>query len=429
MINYLDALAKTLEQAKDLPRETVSVRDAINRVSAEDVAAQENVPGFDNSAMDGFAVCSKDTKTACENAPIVLNKIGMIVAGVFNDTAIEAKDKTNTACEIMTGAVLPAGYDAVVRVEDVVREKNEKGETIAISLSKPLAVKENVRYAGEDFKPSDMILRAGGEITPAHLMALLGVGVADVSVRKKPRVVFICTGDELVDDPQQSLKKGQIRNTTGAYLHAFLTSVHAEVSEYKSVPDQKDAFLSVLSGAQTMMADVILSTGAVSMGQRDFIPSLLEQAGAKILFHKVSMRPGKPLLLAKLKNGAYFFGLPGNPISSTVGLRFVVYPFLRKIQGMPAEQPIVGRLTSDVNRKPGLRFFLKAHAFVDEAGQINVDILQGQESFKIKPLLHANCWAVLKEDQEKTGPYKTGDNVDIYPLLPSHSFLATAESL
>jgi molybdopterin molybdotransferase len=258
-----------------------------------------------------------------------------------------------------------------------------------------VAAGENVRTAGSDVPAGETVLAAGTVLGPQHLMLLAALGVARVAVAERPRVAALCTGRELVDDPATSLAPGQIRNSNGPFLAERLPRAGAELVHIETVGDEVDAFLAAFARARAAGARVVVSTGAVSMGRYDFVPQALERLGAEAIFHKVAIRPGKPLLFARLPDGTLFFGLPGNPVAVAVGLRFFVEPALRAMLGLPREAPWRVPLANDYAKKPRLRFHLKARVALDAQGRLAAHVLPGQESYRIRPLAEANAWVVV----------------------------------
>lgn len=392
MISYDQARQRILDLCKPLPAEKVAVATALNRVLAQDVVSGENLPPFDNSAMDGFALATRGQTLTPGSEFLVL---GSQAAGDG-----EAHYETG-ACEIMTGACLPEGLDAVVPVEQVtVLARDENARPMRIRLDATVTPGAHIRRRGQDVAIGQTILTKGTQITPAARMLLVALGVAHVAVRPKVPVALLTTGRELVDDPEQSLASGQIRNSNRPYLSDRLEQMGASVVHQETVQDDPIAFVDALKRSLAAGAEVVLSTGAVSMGRHDFVPDALRELGAEIVFHKVAIRPGKPLLFARLSGGQLYFGLPGNPVSSAVGLRFFVGPALRAMLGQAAERPLRLPLAQPVQKKAGFRVLQKARVRLAEHGQLQVHVLTGQESFRIQPLLLTNAWAVLNEEVE-----------------------------
>ena len=239
-------------------------------------------------------------------------------------------------------------------------------------------------------------------------MALAAAGVTTVQARRKPRIALISTGRELAA-PGKPLAPGQIRDATSTYLAAECARLGFDFRFYGVVHDDESDFRAKLDHALANNHDVILTTGAVSMGDADFIPGILKDMGARIIFHKVAIKPGRPILFAEFANGPFIFGLPGNPVSTVVGMRFFVQPCLRELLGQSEESPIRCRLAQKADKPEKLRCFFKARRLEDA----RIEILPGQASFQIHSLLAADCWAVLPEAGAEM---KAGAEVDVYGL-------------
>lgn len=397
LLDYDEALRRLRGACAPLPAEDCASEAAPGRVLAAAVRSEVALPPFDNAAMDGFAL-GTDAAAGSE-WPLG----GEQAAG---DGA--ARAAPGCAWEIMTGAQLPTGLDRVVPVEQAERLP---GTPARIRLHADVAAAQNVRAAGSDVARGDIVLHAGTVLGPQHLMLLAALGVATVRTVRRPRVALLCTGRELVDDPAQVLAPGQIRNSNGPFLAARLQRAGAELVQRNTVGDDEAAFETALGTALDAGAGIVLTTGAVSMGRYDFIPRVLNRLRAQTLFHKVAVRPGKPLLLARLPHGALLFGLPGNPIAGAVGLRFFVEPALRVMLGLAPEQPWRLPLLNAFRKRPPLRFHLKAQLQRDADGNAGVTVLPGQESYRIAPLAAANAWAVVAADVEALD---AGDAVDVY---------------
>lgn len=405
MIAYDEALAMILREARPLP--VVQRTPVAGQVLAEAVESGEYLPPFDNAAMDGFALRVGDAGAA---AGTEFDVLGAQAAG---DAQAAARAG---AWEIMTGARIPDGLDAVIPVEQVeVLACDADGKPARIRLQADVPRGQHVRLHGEDVRRGDRFLAAGTRLDAPQLMLLAALGVPLVDVRATPRVALLNTGRELVDDPAQPLASGEIRNSNGPYLARRIEQAGAELVLRQTVSDDAEAFFIAMEQARSAGAALVLSTGAVSMGRYDFIPDALRKLGATIHFHKVAIRPGKPLLFATLPNGALFFGLPGNPVSSAVGLRFFVEPALRAMLGLAPERPLRLPLLGGYRKRPALRFHLKGHVALDGDGRLQARVLPGQESFRIAPLAHSNAWIVV---DASAGDLQDGALVDVYP--PGH---------
>lgn len=392
MIAYAQALDIMIAAASVLPPETIAMANAEGRVLAQDVDSGQCLPPFDNSAMDGFALRSDGQVLP---AGSVFDVQGWQAAG--DPAAVAA---TAGAWEIMTGARLPDGLDSVVPVEQIEVLHAVDGRPRRVRLAAAVSPGQHVRLRGQDVTTGERVLDAG-RVLDTHAMTLLhALGVGQVTVAARPQAAVLATGKELVSDAAQALQSGQIRDSNRPYLVARLSAAGADVAWQGVVGDDTAAFNHSLDQALAAGARVLLSTGAVSAGRYDFIPDALRARGAAILFHKVAIRPGKPLLFARLADGALYFGLPGNPVSAAVGQRFFVEPVLRRMLGLPGEIPLRLPLQADARKPAGLRFHARARVEVDATGALSVRLLAGQESFRLKSMLQANAWAVLDGDAD-----------------------------
>lgn len=406
MIAFEDALAHVLDGCTRLPAERVALADAIGRVTAGEIRSPVDLPAFDNSAMDGFALATRGVRI---DAGRGFDVHGEQAAG---DGVQRAAGEG--AWSIMTGARLPDGLDAIVPVEQVdVLDRADDGRVTRIRTTAPVEPGQHRRRAGEDIARGAPALPAGHWIGANELMLLAGLGLAHVDVVRRPRIALISTGRELIDDPAQALEPGQIRNSSAPFLATRIPAAGGEVVQRGTVTDEPARFDAALTRALEAGADLVLSTGAVSMGRFDFIPDVLRERGAQIVFHKVAMRPGKPLLFARLPGGALCFGLPGNPVSTAVGLRFFVEPAMRALLGLPRERAWRLPLAHDVRKKAGFRLHQKARLKLDAHGALSVELLAGQESFRTRPLVESTAWAALPAE---TDALRAGDRIDVFPL-------------
>jgi molybdopterin molybdotransferase len=411
MIPYRDALRLILAEAHPLPRREVALEDALGRFAAGKLGSPSALPPFPNSAMDGFAlVAGADGLPAGTR----LGVAGRVAAGdpLPSVPGDPEAGSGHLAWEIMTGAPVPAGLDTVVPVERVEVEEAE-GLVTTIRLLDPEEAGQNIRPAGADFAPGDRVLTPGRRIGPVEVMALAALGLDAIPVHEDPGAAILSTGPELVDDPREALSPGRIRNSNGPYLASALEREGVRITARRTLGDEEAPFRQAVEEALEAGARLVVSTGAVSMGRYDFVPEALERLGARILFHRAAIRPGKPILAAVLPGGALHFGLPGNPISAAVGLRFFVQPFLRVLREQEPERPWRMPLSGTRKKPPPFRQFLKARVEVGAGGSPEVHILPGQQSFRIAPLLDANAWAVLPEGKGEVGE---GSLVDVFGL-------------
>ncbi|MGH1405784.1 MAG: molybdopterin molybdotransferase MoeA [Rhodomicrobiaceae bacterium] len=417
MISFKDAQNIILRQ-KQLSKTVLPIDQCAGYVAGENIRSEVFVPSFINSAVDGFAVRSSDLLEARVNNKVELKVVGRTMAGdaCEKDERIPNGSNGIGAWEIMTGACVPKGYDAVIPVEKVeTLSLNDEQYPSIVSFQNPVNGQANIRMPGEDYKPENLIVEMGQKITSASIMALSAVGQNTISVVSKPRITLYSSGNEVISNGSLTLQSGQIRDANGPYLKSALTESGMAKTKFAGIlSDDVEQFKTTILN-EFDETDIFISTGGVSAGRHDFIPDALRGMGAEIQFHKVVIRPGKPILYANFSNGKHYFGLPGNPISAAVGLRFFVLPLLRHLQSMPIEVPLKARLKSRVTKNHDFLFFAKSKVSVTAEAELIVDVLDGQESFKTHPLLEANCWAVFKE-----GDYALdkGELVDVYPLTP-----------
>lgn len=407
MILYQQAIDIIQAQGKQssLSSESVPLSNICGRVLAENIVSSMAYQPFDNSSMDGFAARACDVEVIDKQVELAV--IGQIVAG---DAPLSTGYQPGTCYEIMTGAPIPTGYDAVVPVEKVIRKD---ASTAVFSAS--VAPGDFIRRAGADFKKDDVVLTAGTVLQATHILTLATLGIQRLNVLRPPRVAVISTGLEIVDDLSATLNSGQIYNATRPYLQQALPALGCDVVSAVTVADDAVVFREKLENAQRSACDLVISTGAVSAGVHDFIPGVLKEAGAEIFFHKVAIRPGRPVIVARLpKTGTFFIGLPGNPASTAVGVRFFIEPLLRILRGQAPEQPKKAVLSHDfiIRQSVDLRLFLRANvSFLSAQGFANIEILPGQQSFMVRPFVLSNAWAVLPE---KSGSLPKGAIIDFY---------------
>jgi len=424
VILYREALTILEEIAKvhSLSDEWIDLDQSLGRILSEPVLSQEGVPSFNNSAMDGFALRASDTFGATSTEPVRLLVSGLIAAGdsAQSHTASSAA-RSWQAIEIMTGAPMPegGGFDAVVRIEDVKVIRSPQGMAQSIEVFKPAKPGDNVRLKGTDYSVGSLAVNVGTRLDPEHILACASLGVSKLKVKSLPKVIILSTGSELIDFREKTLSPGMIRNSTGPFLTTALKKMGFEASYLGVVRDDPQLYQRMLRQAiDDKGADIVISTGAVSMGKYDFVSDVLKEMNAKIHFHKAAIRPGKPILFAELndakkKRSCAFFGVPGNPVSTAVGLRFFIEPYIRSLLSLPREKGISVQLSRDASKPAGLRCFFKGQAKATENGVIEVEALKGQASYIVSALLDANAWVVLPEQGTTTSK---GTLVEIYPL-------------
>jgi len=327
LISVDEARARVLARTERLDAEAVPVGDAVGRVLAEDAASDDDVPGFDNSAMDGFAVRAEDTEGAAEGSPKTLEIVGESRAGTPAESAL----REGEAIRISTGAPLPMGADSVVRLEEA-----EEGDG-AISFEVAVGTGRDIRRAGEDIKAGDTVVEAGSLIGPAEAGVLVSIGAAEVSCTRRPRLAVVCTGDELLG-PDEPMTPGGVRNSNAYTVPALAARAGAAVTSVERVADEPRATEEAL--ARALDADVVVVCGGVSVGEHDHVKEALGTLGAEEAFWGVALRPGRPTWFGvhaggPANGGALVFGLPGNPVSAYVTFVLFARPALRALAGAP----------------------------------------------------------------------------------------------
>lgn len=409
MINYTEALRRLLAEASPLPARTVAAADAVGLTLAAPAVSPGPVPPFANAALDGYAVRAADLAAATDAAPVRLRVAGALPAG----TAPVAPLAAGETFETMTGAPLPPGADALVAFERASRS----GDTVAFTAAPGAGA--NVRQAGEDYPAGGAVLPAGARLDAAAAMGLGATGIGSVSVRGPVRVAVLTTGSEVHGAADVPGAAG-IHDANGPYLTALLPAAGAVLVGRDHVGDELPALQAALTRWRGQ-ADVIVTTGGVSAGTYDLVPAAAAAAGATPIFHKVAIRPGKPVLAARFADGPWLIGLPGNPVAVAACARFFLVPLLRALLGRPPEAWLRARVEQAVRVRAGLQFFGKARARVGADGQLVVALLPGQESFRVAPLVAANCWLILPGDAAEVA---AGGTVSMVPLDPAADWLA-----
>ncbi|QID18618.1 molybdopterin molybdotransferase MoeA [Nitrogeniibacter mangrovi] len=375
--------------------ERVAIRDALGRILADDVIAPHNVPAHDNSAMDGYAVRSND---AAAPGTTALKIVGTAFAG----TAFSGQVGSAQAVRIMTGAMIPHGADCVVPQEFVQVE----GETVTVTG--PLKPGQNLRRAGEDLAKDAPALSAGTRVGPAELGLIASLGVAEVTVRRRLRVAFFSTGDE-VASIGKPLAPGQIYDSNRYTLFGVLTRLGCELIDMGVIPDRPEALETAFADAAAS-ADVILTSGGVSVGEADFIKDMMARMG-EVDFWKLNIKPGRPMAFGRIGT-TWLFGLPGNPVAVMVTFYQFVQDALLTLMGvepLPERPTHPARCLADIRKMPGRREYVRA-IFRQENGEATVQPTGAQGSGVLRSMSDANCFIVLPESRESV---TAGETVEV----------------
>jgi molybdopterin molybdotransferase len=373
--------------------EVVDLLDALDRVLAEDILSRINVPAYDNSAMDGYAVFTTANRTE-----FIL--VGQALAG----HAFSGELKPGEAIRIMTGAVIPAGANTVVMQELVTLDGNK------ISVTAYPGIGDNIRKAGEDLAKGSLVLAKSHRITAVDIGLLASLGCSRLTVFRRLRVAILSTGDELTPIHQE-LKPGNIYDSNRYLLHALLKRLDVEIIDMGLIADDQQKISLVIQNAM-QTADAIITTGGVSVGDADYTKNALTESG-EIHFWKIAMKPGKPFAFGKIDNG-YFFGLPGNPVSAIVTYHQLVLPGLRKLSGeIFSEKEYITTIAADsLKKQPGRKDYQRGILFNED--QCNKVKSTGmQSSGMLRSMAKANCYIVLEAER---GSVKAGETVTVLPF-------------
>ena len=379
--------------------EQVPVRSALNRILSSDIHSGMNVPAGINSAMDGYALGSGDIP---DEGTAELTVVGTSWAGI----PLQQDIKKGECARIMTGALLPVGTDTVVIQESVERE----GDTI--KLDSESRAGDNVRQAGEDLAIGDLVLAKGARITAADLGLLASLGMAEVPVKRRLRVAFFSTGDELRSIGEQ-LDPGSVYDSNRYTLFGMLSRLGCDLQDMGVVRDKREDVERAFNEAADN-ADVVITSGGVSVGEADFVKETLEKLG-KVEFWKVAMKPGRPLAFGRVRNAA-FFGLPGNPVSVMVTFYQFVQPSLRKLMGEQNTENLTVKVrsASSLKKRPGRMEYQRGILQRDDNGVLEVHKTGAQGSGILSSMSQANCFIILPIDSSSVEP---GDLVDVQPFF------------
>ena len=363
-------------------KETIHIKDALNRIVAEPIIATMNVPNHDNSAMDGYAM---NLDLLPDHGPFKLKVTGKLFAGNPLEGNLEG------ALRIMTGATIPYGLNAVIPQEHV-----ELNEGVITFQTKPQA-NQNIRRAGEDIKTGQTILKNGRSIEPCDLGLLASLGIDSIKVYRKIKVAFFSTGDEIIS-LGNPLLPGQVYDSNRYSLIGLLKRLDVETFDLGVIPDDKKIIEDTLKKASDI-ADIVITTGGVSVGEADYMKDILKKIG-EILFWKISMKPGKPLAYGKIGQ-FHYFGLPGNPVSTMVTFYQFVREAVLTLSGqtpVPKIPIIKAKLLGPLKKIPGRTEFQRGAYEQDDQGTFKVSPLKDQGSGILRSMSEANCFILLHED-------------------------------
>jgi len=385
MISVEDALNQILGTIVPLGQEKVNVLNALGRVIGEDIHATRNIPPKDNSSMDGYALRFQDTKGASKRRPAVLRIVEDLPAGTIPQKAVGKGE----ASRIMTGAPIPDGANAVVRVEDTAKDRRKV--KIFVEATKG----QDIRFAGEDVKEGELVISRGDVIRPAEVGMLAALSRSFVRVYQKPVVAVVATGDELVDIDEQP-NPWQIVSSNSYSIAAQIIDCGGVPLQIGIAKDTREDLIARFKAA--LRADLIVSSGGVSVGDYDLVKDVMKQVGNRMQFWRVAMRPGRPLAFGSL-GGVPLFGLPGNPVSSMVAFEQFVRPSILKMMGHKNlfRRTVKATLKDTITKKKGAKHFIRA-CVENRNGKFVVTSTGDQGSGILKSMVRANGLVILQED-------------------------------
>ena len=394
MINYQQAKKILIKSKIKIKDELIDPTKSINRINVLDIYSNVNYPAGTNAAFDGFAINSKDTNKLNKNNPQNFRILKTISAG---DSPRLNKIKKYETVEVMTGALIPKGFDTIIPIEKIIFHLNNK----YISINDKIKKNQHIRYVGSDYKKKDLIVKKGTIIQSSHILAFKTLGITAIKVKKVPNILFFSTGNEISNN--KNIVDWKVRNSNSHYIKSLSNNFLFNYIDGGILRDKDESlFKKQIEKSINSKIDIIITSGAVSAGKHDFVPSVVKKFDLSNFFKGVSIRPGKPILFAKLKGlDKAIFGLPGNPISSSACFRFFVYPYLLNILGIKSEKPFKAKLKNDYSKNKKIIRFIKARLTSTNDGKLELQALKGQESFRIKSFVEANVWGLFKDGQSK----------------------------
>ena len=412
MISYQYAkriLKKAIIKIKD---ENIKSVNSLNRAVSKNIYSTINYPSGDNAAFDGYAINSNHTKNIKKKLPQKFKIKGLIAAG---NKPFKKKIKKFDAVEIMTGGIIPKGFDTIIPIEQIVFFPSNSNKKYIV-INKRIKKYNHVRFAGSDYKKKEIVIKKNTIIQPNHILALKTLGIKKIFVKKKINILFFSTGNEITNN--DNVPDWKVRNSNSHYIKNLSDNFLFNFKDGGILKDNYEKiFKSKINKMLNSNIDIIITSGAVSAGKFDFVPNVIQSFRLSEYFKSVAIRPGKPVLFAKIKGKQKaIFGLPGNPMSSAACFRFFVYPYIANLLGLHEEIPVRAILKNQFIKKKSFTSFAKSKLNTTKNGKIEVEILKGQESFRIKSFVKSNIWALLPAGKSK---FKKGEIVDCF--LPNHS--------
>jgi molybdopterin molybdotransferase len=407
MISYKKSKIILKKSIFKLGDEFIDTSKCLNRVTSKNIYVNSFYPSGNNAAFDGYAIKSSDTKKLNKTTRKKFKIVGSIAAG---NKPINKKIKNFQTVEIMTGALIPKSFDTIIPIEQIHFYPNNK-DTRYITINKKIPKFEHVRFKGSDYKKGDLLISKGTILQSNHVLALKSLGIKKIKVKKKPNILFFSTGNEITN--KNKILDWEVRNSNSHYIYSLNQNFLFNFKDGGILRDKQSSLFKVhINKMIKSKIDLIITSGAVSAGKFDFVPSIIKNLNLSNYFKGVAIRPGKPVMFAKIKGKSKaIFGLPGNPISSAACFRFFVYPYIRNLLGLKEEISFKALLKNEFVKKKNFTRFVKSKLSTTKNGIIQVRILKGQESFRIKSFIRSNIWVMLPSGIEK---FKKGQTVDCF---------------
>ena len=407
MISYQNSKQILKKGIIKIQNESIKSVNSLNRVTSTNIYSNINYPSGDNAAFDGFAINSNDTKSIKKLTKQQFKIIGSIPAGV---KPFKKRILKFDAVEIMTGGIIPKGFNTIIPIEQIVFYPSKNNQKY-ILVNQKINKYNHVRFKGSDYKKNELVVKKNTIIQSNHILAFKTLGIKNIKVKKKLNILFFSTGNEISN--QDNIPDWKVRNSNSHYIKNLDQNF---LFNFKNGGILKDNHEKVFKSKITKMfksnTDIIITSGAVSAGKFDFVPSVIKSFKLSNYFKGVAIRPGKPILFAKIKGKQKaIFGLPGNPMSSAACFRFFVYPYIEIILGINEEKSFKAILKNNFSKKKNFTRFAKSKLNTTKNGKIEVEILQGQESFRIKSFVKSNIWTLLPAGKSK---FKKGQIVDCF---------------
>jgi len=416
MISYQNSKQILKKGIIKIQNESIKSVNSLNRVTSTNIYSNINYPSGDNAAFDGFAINSNDTKSIKKLTKQQFKIIGSIAAGV---KPFKKRIRKFDAVEIMTGGIIPKGFDTIIPIEQIVFYPSKNNQKY-ILVNQKINKYNHVRFKGSDYKKNELVVKKNTIIQSNHILAFKTLGIKNIKVKKKLNILFFSTGNEISN--QDNIPDWKVRNSNSHYIKNLDQNF---LFNFKNGGILKDNHEKVFKSKITKMfksnADIIITSGAVSAGKFDFVPSVIKSFKLSNYFKGVAIRPGKPILFAKIKGKQKaIFGLPGNPMSSAACFRFFVYPYIEIILGINEEKPFRAILKNNFVKKKNFTRFAKSKLNTTKNGKMEAEVLKGQESFRIKSFVKSNIWALLPAGKSR---FKKGEIIDCFFSNHSNSTL------